>query len=237
MSVQQLLKQKECEDLWEMSVEHPFVKQLVCGDLDHDKFRDYLIQDKLLCETLRGFVCSVLADCPDADDFEGLHKLIAELQGYGHEAELFKDMFGKLQVSKGDMRPHPTTEAFSNFLWRVSTTGSLEDKLIVLYGVHGTYMDWACRAQERGAKPGHEAYSRWIEIHTPANLGRLVDWIKRRLDEILGANGQRLTHHHMHLFKRTLQYEVMFWDSAYRPGSSVFPGEFGLQRSPAVSGQ
>ena len=221
------MKDKETHELWEMCVEHPFVKELTKSTLPHDKFRDYMVQDKIFCETFRGFVCSVLADCPKAEDFEAVHKLIADLQGYGHEAELFSEILQGLNVSHADMRAHPTTEAFTNFLWRVASSGSLEDKLIVLYAVEASYMEWAERAMSRSEMPSDKMFAKWVEIHTANNLGNLVEWTKRRLNELVGSNGEGLTHHHHHLFKRTLQHEVMFWDTAYRPGSSVFPGEFG----------
>ena len=228
MATTQLLKSKKCTELWEHAVAHTFIKQFVGGELPHDKFRDYIIQDKIFCESLRGFVCQVLADCPKADDFEVFHKLIADLQGYGHEAELFKELFEMLNITHADLRPHPSTEAFCNFLWKVGTTGTLEDKLIVMYAIEGTYMEWADRALSSGKVPSDETYAKWLHIHTSSNLGPLVTWLRKTLDELVGTGGERLLAHHHKLFERTLQYEVMFWDTAFIPGSSVFSGEFGM---------
>ena len=231
MTTNQLLQQSDLKSLWDLAVSHPFVRELVKGDLPHDKFRDYLVQDKIFCESFRGFVCSLLADCPDAEDFEAMHKLIAGLQGYGHEAEMFKEMFGKLQLVKPDLRAYPTTEAFCSFLWRVASGGSLADKLIVLYAVQGTYMEWAGRAIQTGTVPSDQVYAQWVDFHAPKNLKPLMDWIQGKLDSLLGSNGEKMTSHHKHMFKRALQYEILFWDTAMKPGSSVFPGEFGLAHS------
>lgn len=228
MATSQLRKPKKCNELWEHSVEHTFIKQFVNGDLPHDKFRDYIIQDKIFCESFRGFVCQVLADCPKAEDFEVFHKLVADLQGYGHEAELFKELFQMLNITHADLRAHPTTEAFGNFLWKVGSTGTLEDKLLVLFAIEATYMDWADRALANKTLPSDETYAKWLHIHTSTNLGPLVTWLRKTLDELLGSNGERILAHHQKLFERTLQYEVMFWDTAFIPGSSVFSGEFGV---------
>jgi thiaminase len=198
------------------------------GELPHDKFRDYIIQDKIFCESFRCFVCQVLADCPKAEDFEVFHKLVADLQGYGHEAALFEEIFKMLNITKADMRAHPTTEAFNNFLWKVGTTGTLEDKLIVLYAVEGSYMEWAERGKSRNETPKNGVYAKWAEIHTAQNLGRLIDWVKKSLDELLGPKGEHITDTHHQLFQRALQYEIMFWDTAFMPGSSVFSGESAL---------
>jgi len=227
MATSQLLKNKKCTELWEQSVEHPFIRQLVKGSLPHDKFRDYIIQDKIFCESFRCFVCQVLADCPHAEDFEVFHKLVAELQGYGHEAQLFEEIFQMLNITNADMRAHPTTEAFSNFLWKIGTTATLEEKLVVLYAIEGSYMEWADRAKKStsNAKSENDIYGKWIEIHSGQNLGKLVDWIKKSLDDLLG---QKMTDDHHQLFQRSLQYEIMFWDTAFMPGSSVFSGEFGI---------
>jgi thiaminase/transcriptional activator TenA len=237
MATDKLLQDKEMKDLWEMAVEHPFIKEMTTGKLEHGKFRDYIIQDKLFCHTLRALVCSILADFTDSADFEEFHDLISELRGYRKEAELFNEMFGSLQITKADMRAHPTTEAFINFVLRTSTSGSVEDKLIVLYAIEGTYMDWAERAKKLGNVPSDKVFSKWMSIHLADNLEKLVNWVKNKLNEKLGSKGERLTHHHHFLMKRALQYEVMFWDTAFKPGSSVFPGEFGLSRPGAVVGK
>jgi thiaminase/transcriptional activator TenA len=242
MATNKLVESKELKDLWNMAIDHPFVNGMTDGSLAHDKFRDYLAQDKILCLTLRGLVCAILANFSDVKDFDEFHQLIAELRGYQKETELFDEMFEGLKIKKGDLRPHPTTEAFCNFVARISGSGSLEDKLVVLYAIEASYMDWAEKARREGKSPSSPFFAKWIDIHYADNLGRLVNWIKNKLNELLGSNGERLTHHHCNLVKRTLQYEIMFWDTAFRPGSSVFPGEFGggatvQQRAGAVTGK
>jgi thiaminase/transcriptional activator TenA len=112
---------------------------------------------------------------------------------------------------------------------RVSTSGSLEDKLILLYAIEASYMEWAERARKNNQVPSDPLYEKWTSLHYSDNLGRLVNWIEDKLTELLGSKGERLTHHHATIMKRTLQYEIMFFDTAYRPGSAVFPGEFGIE--------
>ena len=236
MATDRLLQGKDMKDLWEMAVDHPFVKDMTTGKLEHDKFRDYMIQDKIFCHTLRALVCSILADFTDSADFEDFHDIIAELRGYRKETQLFNDMFEALKITKADIRAHPTTEAFSNFVHRVSLSGMVEEKLIVLFAIEATYLDWAERAKRAGHVPSDPILVKWMDIHLADNLGKLVDWLKHKLDEKLGSMGERLTHHHQFLLKRALQYEVMFWDTAFKPGSSLFPGEFGLSRG-AVTGK
>lgn len=231
MATSQLMMQTDLKTLWDMAVDHAFVRALIKGDLPHDKFRDYLVQDKIFCDTFRGFVCSILADCSDADEFETVHKHIAQLQGYKSEAEMFRQMFEKLNIVNPDLRAYPTTEAFCNFLWRVSSAGSFAEKLIVLYAVYGSYMEWADRAVTSGSIPPDEVYAHWIHLHEPKNLKPLVEWIQGKLDVLLGPSGERIASHHRQLFKRALQYEILFWDTALKPGSSLFPGEFALTHS------
>ncbi len=222
------------KQLWELAVEHPFVSQLTDGSLAHDKFRDYIIQDKAFCHSLRALVCSILADCTESSDFEEFHDIIAGLRGYRKEAQLFDEMFDALKITTADLRVHPTTEAFCNFVLRTSASGTLEDKLIVLYAVEATYMDWADRATCARRVPSDKIFARWLDIHGKDNLRKLIEWIEKKINSVLGSSGEKLTHHHEFLMKRTLQYEIMFWDTAFKPGSSVFPGEFGVQRGATV---
>ena len=225
MAIRALLKRKESEELWKQAAEHPFVHQLTKGTLSHDKFEDYIMQDKICCGGFRSFICNILADCPDPDDFESLNKLVAQLQGYGHEANLFKEMFDLMNISQPDMAAHPSTEAFVQFLWKVGVSGTLADKLIVLHAVVASYMEWAELAKAESRIPSDKAYAKWLEIHTAASIGQVVEWIKNRLDSIVGKNGESLTEHHHSLFQRALQHEILFWDASFKLGSSAFPGE------------
>ena len=220
-----LLSSKKATQLWEQSIKHLFVEQFIKGDLPDEKFREYIIQDKIFCEDLRSFVCQVLADCPDAKDFEAVHALVANLQGYGHEADLFKEVFSMLKIKQGDLRPHPTTEAFAGFLWRVGTTGTILDKLVVMYAINGCYMDWADRAVANKQKPKNQTYAKWIEIHTSENMGKLVEWIENTLIGLAGKKGENLTPFHHEIFEKALKFEIMFFDTAFKPGSLEFPLE------------
>ena len=219
MAINALLQRPQSSQLWEHTVDHPFVLDLTKGKLPHDKFRDYIVQDKILCGAIRGFVCNLLADCPDIADFESLHTIVADMQGYRHEGKLFEEMFGALKLSHHELHAHPNTVAFMDFLWKVGSRGTLEEKLVVLYGLEGSYMEWAERAHKRGDVPSDKVYAKWLEIHSGSNLGKIVEWIKSRLDKLVGNHG--LNEHHHKLFQRTLQHEIMFWDAAYIPGRKV----------------
>ena len=215
MAINALHARKSTEQLWERAVDHPFVRELSNGKLSHDKFRDYIVQDKMLCESIRGFVCGILADCSEAAEFEDAHKLVADRPGYAHEAELFKEMFQAMKINHPQTFLYPTTEAFINFLCKVGSSGTIHEKLVVLYAIESCYMEWSDRAQKRGDVPTDHAYAKWMDIHSSKNTGKMISWIKSKLNNMV------LTDHHHKLFQRVLQHEIMFWDSAFYPGRRV----------------
>lgn len=207
-------KAKHVSELWEIAVSHPFVAQMTDGSLPKEKFFLYLVQDKLLCEVLRGFVCEVLAECPEASQFSAVHGMIANLKGYGQENELFFNLFRGLEMSGPEMGPYPVTEAFSQFLWKVGATDKLIDKLIVLYVVYALYMDFADKAASETKNMSNRVYAEWIDMHTSTNIGKLVEWIEATLDFHLDEEDVRPEH--VQLFKKTVEFEIMFFDCVFR---------------------
>jgi thiaminase len=120
MATSQLLKNKKCTELWEQSVEHPFIRQLVKGSLPHDKFRDYIIQDKIFCESFRCFVCQVLADCPHARDFEVFHKRYSKKLKIIYSNEFISNEFinwKKVAKDYGGIEICPCIPVYKKYIW------------------------------------------------------------------------------------------------------------------------
>jgi thiaminase (transcriptional activator TenA) len=230
MATKSMKLAKDVSELWTMAVSHPIGRKMGDGTLPKDKFYIYLAQDKFLCEAMRGFVCEVLADCPDAGQFEAVHGMIANLHGYGKEDTMFDQLFRELGVSAPEMGPYPVTDAFSQFVWKVGATGKVVDRLIVLYVIHALYMEWADKALPEMKGDAHPVYSKWMEIHSSRNVGELVGWIESTIDFHLEDTD--VLPEHIQLMKRTVEYEIMFFDAAYRDNATDFPfNDFQQNRS------
>ena len=87
--------------------------------------------------------------------------------------------------------------------------------LALFYVTEGTYLDWATRLIESGAEPNNAVYQGWIDIHSPAVLGDLVEWFAARVN----AAGERASAEKAanleRIIRTTLRYEYLFWEANY----------------------
>ena len=202
---------------WEAMVNHPFVLEMGDGTLDIARFRAYFRQDYVFCKDLVALTAIAIAKA--APDYEAGKILNGFLANFlSAENDLFLGGFHDLGVTPAEYRAtvaNPVTQAFGDFMVRTALEGDFDDILPLLYVTEGTYLDWAGRLLNAGARPGNAVYQGWIDIHSPAVLDEVVDWLAnrfndagRRANDAKRANMERI-------FLTTLRYECLFWDACY----------------------
>ena len=72
-------------------------------------------------------------------------------------------------------------------------------------------MEWGTRLLNERAEPASATYREWIRLHGPDVLGDLVSWLQNYVDKESKLSAPRADY----LFKMTLRYEYLFWESAY----------------------
>ncbi len=213
MSLTQELRSKH-RDLWEKMVTHPFVLEMGEGTLPVEKARYYFLQDYVFVGDLVTMTAMGIARAPDFSAGSRLNRFLAGV--LDPENDLFVRAFRELGVPEEEYRAAsalPITRAFGDFMVRTGLEGAFEDILTVLYVTEGTYLDWGTRLLEAGKRPRNPIYRQWIEIHGPAVLGDLVNWMAAHLD---GADLGHRRDHIERLFLTALRYEYLFWEAAYR---------------------
>ena len=194
-------------------VMHPFVIEMGDGSLAAEKFRAYFLQDYVFVNDLVAMIALGVSKAPNFTDANMLNQFLSGI--LNPENDLFLRAFHELGVSEEEyavVEASPTTQAFGDFMMRVSLEGTFEDILTVLYVTEGTYLDWGTRLIEAGSRPENPIYREWIDLHGPAVLGDLVGWIGDHLDGVdLEHRRDRIDH----LFLTALRYEYLFWEAAY----------------------
>ena len=202
--------------LWERIVNHTFVIEMGNGTLPTEKFRSYFLQDYVFVNDLVRMAGLAISKAPNMSAVAVLERFLGGVDDL--EEALFKRAFRELGATEEEYSSasaSPTTQAFADFLVRTSLEGSFEDILTVMYVVEGTYLDWGTRLLEAGKRPDNPFYREWIDLHGPAVLGDLVEWIGGTLDEAdIGSRGPRIEQ----LFVTALRYEYLFFEAAYSPG-------------------
>ena len=205
-------------ELWERAATHPFVLEMGDGTLPTEKFRRYFLQDYVFVNDLVQTIALGAAKAPTIEDGAPLVKFLAAL---GPENDLFRRAFAELGASEAEYSAAsatPTTQAFGDFIARTALQGDFIDILTILYVTEGLYLDWATRLLQAGRRPDSpKIYAEWIDIHGPAVLGELVDWLRESIDGagIDGANRGGRRAEIERVFRATLRYEYRFWQAAY----------------------
>ena len=202
---------------WEEMVTHPFVLEMGDGSLDIAKFRNYFRQDYVFCEDLVKLTSIAIAKA--APDYEAGKILNGFLTNFlSAENDLFLNGFHDLGVTAEQYQAteaNPVTQAFGDFMVRTAFEGDFDDLIALFYVTEGTYLDWASRLINAGAEPNNAVYQGWIDIHSPAVLGDLVEWFAARLNDAGERASASKAANLERIFRTTLRYEYLFWEANY----------------------
>jgi len=202
---------------WEAMVTHPFVTEMGDGSLDISKFRNYFRQDYVFCEDLVKLTSIAIAKA--APDYEAGKILNGFLTNFlSAENDLFLNGFQDLGVTAEQYQvteANPVTQAFGDFMVRTAFEGDFDDLIALFYVTEGTYLDWASRLINAGAEPNNAVYQGWIDIHSPAMLGDLVEWFAARLNDAGERASASKAANLERIFRTTLRYEYLFWEANY----------------------
>ncbi|WPD18710.1 thiaminase II [Thermaerobacter composti] len=201
--------------LWEAIFQLPFLQELAAGTLARDRFAYFLAQDVLYLEQFAKVLArgATLADTPETREMFLRHAAnVARV-----EERLHAELASRLGLDWDAVRqkePAPVTVAYTDHLLRVAHTGGLSELVAAVLPCYWVY----ARVGERLANrlPEDEIYRRWILTYADRDFHRSVDEQLRLIDRLATAAGSNERERMERWFARSLRYEWMFWDQAYR---------------------
>ena len=207
---------------WERVVVHPFVLELGDGTLPLERFRFYFVQDYIFVKDLVAVMGMAIAKSPDLGAASApINRFLGGV--LNPENDLFLRALRALDATAEELTASvasPATQGFCDFVTRVGHEGTFDEIITVLYVTEGTYLEWARRLIEAGRVPDDGFYREWIDLHGPAALGEIVDWMGSHLDSIAPGDRSRRTDW---LVRTALAYELMFWEQAHTGAGSEWP--------------
>lgn len=214
----EFFREKYAQD-WERMVGHPFVHSLGNGSLPREAFASYMRQDYLFIDTLVRLVSSAIARAPSVETAKPLGSFLNTL--LGAEDALFNNVFTRMNLSRPDRDSDMKTITlrFTNYLLGLGRRGSFEPIATALFVTEGTYSDWAKRLAADNKRPGDPLYAEWINIHAESSLADFVSYLANQSGEIGNANDARVER----VFRRTLRYEIAFWDEFFGSPATECP--------------
>ncbi|MEZ0290377.1 MAG: thiaminase II [Sulfolobales archaeon] len=199
-------------DLWYKVLDHPFVVELYDGTLDLYKFIYYIKQDYNYLVALVKTFSIIAAKAPD------LNKARVALDlAYGTvtgELKNYIDILNMLNISLDEVirtEPNTVNIAYMNHMIATAYEHDFWTGLTATLPCMWTYLDIAERHRSRLEKNKNRIYVKWASTYYSEEYKRLLDLIRNMID----SSGKRVEDLEW-VFIRSLKYEYMFWDAAYR---------------------
>jgi len=199
---------------WSAAVSHRFTEQLHADTIDDAVFRRYLVQDYAFLEPLVGTFGHALAEAPSMAAKRRFAEFLGTLTD--DENDYFERSFDALAVPDTDRTDPdltPTTRAFRDLLGRAAREGGYAETLAVLVPAEWIYRSWADAA---GQRPERFYLAEWIELHDNPGFDAFVTWLRSELDREGAAAAPARQRRLERLFRRTVELEVAFFESAYQ---------------------
>lgn len=207
-------------DVWGASFDHPFVRALVDGSLEPERFKFYQMQDARYLEAIADAFVTIGTRCPDPDDKlwfveaaeralrteRSLHLHYGERLGYGSED------IRELELT-------PNNRAYQNHMLERVHRGTRLSALAAVAPCPWLYRHLGTRIWDEldGWVADDHPYADWIRRYADPDpdesmdIGELVG----RLDRWAQQHDEAARERAAEAFKTSARYEWMFWEQAW----------------------
>jgi len=201
---------RENRELAEACLDHPFVRGLGDGSLPPKIFARYVAQDAVYLEAF--FRAYALA----AARSEGRHHaavVFYQLMGGAlEELSMHAKSAAELGIDLVDVEPLPATTTYVDLLMATAWNRDLGETIAVMAPCMSLYA-FLGQTLAAGQHDGHP-YRDWIDGYSGDEMIELA----RRLESLLDELAMDTPEVH-HLYRRAMECELAFFDSAYGDGS------------------
>jgi thiaminase/transcriptional activator TenA len=193
----------------------PFNRELAAGTLSPERFRFYIQQDAIYLGEYARVLAIAAAKAPDA----------ARVQTFGHAATeaiaveqalhgRYLAEFGVAPAAAAAAEPMPDCLAYTSFLLASAHQQPWAVLVAAILPCFWIYWDVA-QAITREEAPGNP-YRAWIDTYADPRFGDAVKMVIDVADSAAAAATPAIRGAMLTAFRRSAQYEFLFWDGAYR---------------------
>lgn len=202
--------------LLERIVAHPYNRALVAGTLDAAVFAQYVVQDALYLVEYGRVLATLAAKAPNADRVLQFSRategaIVVERQLHGG----FMQQFGIDATEAARVTASPSCQAYTDFLHASVHRDGYAVGLAAVLPCFRVYYDVGRRL---AAEPqvANNPYAAWIATYSDDAFGEAVLAAEAAADAAWDAAGAPERARMIAAYDRSVVYEWMFWDSAWR---------------------
>ena len=205
----------ETSDLYRRILDLPFNRELAAGTLSQERFQFYMTQDALYLTQYARALAAASAKAPDIEAMQFFAK--AAETALVVERALHGGFFAKFGVDPADAaaaEPSPACYAYTNFLLATALQDGYAALAAAVLPCFWIY--WEVGKHIAAIARPDNPYRAWIDTYADPAFGEAVKTAIAIADRAAGAASAEERRAMLDRFKRSAQYEWMFWDSAYR---------------------
>lgn len=210
MSLRSLALRDAAAEVWEASLQHPFVQGIGDGTLDERAFQWYVRQDYLFLIDYGRLLSLGAARAPRLSwmrRFAALSLAVLET-----EMELHRSFAARWGVTDLEsVAVEPATAAYCDFLLRTASLGDFSE---LVAAVAPCMWGYAEIGTALAASATSDRYAEWIEMYSSDEFGELADWSRELLDEVDGEFEPMRD-----AFVASSRHELAFWEAAWANGN------------------
>ncbi len=210
-----------CEGLWQQALPRrtaildlPFNRELAAGTLPRETFQFYMLQDSLYLDGYSRALSLLSARAPETDmmlEFAQAAQVALVVERSLHES-VFRD-YGLDRSVVEAAEPSPTCLGYVNFLIATAHQASIEEAVAAVLPCFWVYEEVGNAIHERAA--AGNPYRAWIDAYASEEFAAAVRRVIGITDRLALHASPKVAAGMTRAFMRSVQYEWLFWDSAY----------------------
>lgn len=203
------------DPIWRAQLEHPFVRAIGEGSLDHRRFRHWILQDyRFLIEYCRAFALAA-ARSPDLDTLARFADLLHAT--VRTEMDLHRALAADFDITVGELEAElmaPSTAAYCDFLIRTAATKDFAELAAALLPCMWAFAEIG-QNLAGGARPADPHLAAWIDSYSSTEFASLADWCRELVDRLAADVGPQGRRDMEAAFLASSRHELAFWEMAW----------------------
>ena len=204
------------DSIWEAQHRHPFVVGIGDGTLDLENLKFWVRQDYVFLIEYVRLLAVAVARSPD---LETMTKF-AELTNTTLQTEMslhreYAAEFGIQNETLEHAHKAPTTQAYTDFLVRIATTGEFPDLVAALLPCMWGFSDIG-RRLARNPRPADPRFAKWIDMYASQAFAELAQWCRDLLDHLASELSASHLRRVEEVFLTSTRYEWLFWEMVWK---------------------
>jgi len=200
------------EDIWQATLQHPFLAEVEQGTLPDDKLLFYFIQNVHYIDAAIAFNAEAAARAPDARSREFALRLLDFGRDEVPRQREYVRRLSQTVTASFDPGLAPTARAYTNHLRALASYGSSLDLFVGLLPCEWTYSEFGSRLAPIVRHPVHVD---WLATFGGADHNDMNSQYQGVIDHLVEDAGPARRAELSQVFKTSIRYEWMFWQMAY----------------------